>query len=290
VFADVRRDTLCLDPARVVEALGPRTRVIAPVDYAGQPAAIDELRAIADPRGLLVVEDASHSIGASLNGRPVGSLAHLTTLSFHPVKTITTGEGGAVLTSDEALARRARDFRNHGLVRERARLQRDAADPLAGPWYYEVQSLGLNYRLTDLQCALGRSQLKKLERFVSRRAAIVARYREAFAAERDLELLKTAPSAVPAWHLFPIRVAGGATRRAEVFTALQRAGIGAQVHYIAVTDLPLYRSLGYRPEDTPVALDAAHRLISLPLYPTLTDEDIQRVINSVRAALRSRSG
>lgn len=286
VFADVRRDTLCLDPARAVEAIGPRTKALAPVDFAGQPAALTELMSIAKSRGLVVIEDAAHSIGARLDGRPVGSLAHLTTMSFHPVKTITTGEGGAVLTDDEELARRARDFRNHGLVRDRARFRRDATDPLVGPWYYEVQSLGLNYRLTDIQCALGRSQLRKLGRFVERREAIVARYREAFASEAELELIAVAPGAEPAWHLFPVRVAGGAHRRAIFFAALQRQAIAPQVHYVAVSDLPLYRDLGYDPEATPIALDAARRLVSLPLYPTLTDEDVERVIGAVRVALR----
>jgi dTDP-4-amino-4,6-dideoxygalactose transaminase len=228
-----------------------------------------------------VIEDASHSIGGSYHGRPVGALAHLTTFSFHPVKTITTGEGGAVLTDDDTLARRARDFRNHGMVRDADRLSRND-----GPWYYEVQSLGMNYRLTALQCALGRSQLKKLGRFVERRAAIVARYRRELAGLPGLVLPAEAREMQPAWHLFAVQLEAGAAARAAFFAALQRQGIAPQVHYVAVNDLPLYRRLGHQPEATPIARAASERLVSLPLFPAMTDEDVERVIGAVRAALK----
>ena len=277
-FVDIDEATLNLDPTRVADAIGPHTRVIAPVDFAGQPAAIDRFMAIARERKLIVVEDAAHAVGARLHGRPTGSWADLTTFSFHPVKTITTGEGGAVLTTDPALAERARDFRNHGLVREPSRLGRND-----GPWYYEVQSLGFNYRLSAIQCALGRSQLRKLPRFVARRAEIASRYREEL---RGLPLkpIETMAGADPAWHLFAVRVDGGAAARARFFAELGQRGVGAQVHYIAVNDLPLYRSLGYTPEETPRALAASLSLVSLPLYPALTDADVARVIAAVREA------
>lgn len=277
-FVDVDAATLNLDPSLVEAAIGPRTRVLAPVDFAGQPAAIDRFLEIARARKLVVVEDAAHAIGARLHGRPLGAWADLTTFSFHPVKTITTGEGGAVVTNDATLAERARDFRNHGMVRDAARLGRHD-----GPWYYEVQSLGFNYRLSAIQCALGRSQLKKLERFVARRAAIVARYREELAG-LPLRLTETLPGAEPAWHLFAVRVDGGAPARARFFAALHERGIGAQVHYIAVNDLPLYRGLGYAPAETPLAYAASQSLVSLPLYPALTDADVGRVIAAVREA------
>jgi UDP-4-amino-4,6-dideoxy-N-acetyl-beta-L-altrosamine transaminase len=280
LFVDVDARTLLIDVAEVERAIGPRTRVLAPVDFAGHPAPMAELMELARKHNLIVVEDASHSIGGRSGGRPVGSLAHLTTFSFHPVKTITTGEGGAVLTDDDALAQRARDFRNHGLVRDAGRLARHD-----GPWYYEVQSLGFNYRLSALQCALGRSQLRKLERFVARRAAIVSRYREALADVPALELLPDAPDARPAWHLFAVRVRGGAPERAAFFAALQRRGLAPQVHYVLVNDLPLYRALGYDPERTPRALDASRRLVSLPLYPALTDEQVEQVIRAVRESV-----
>jgi UDP-4-amino-4,6-dideoxy-N-acetyl-beta-L-altrosamine transaminase len=280
VFCDVDAETLCLDPEETRRAVTAKTRVIAPVDFGGHPAALDRFMALAAERNLIVVEDASHSIGGRLRDRPVGSLAHLTTFSFHPVKTITCGEGGAVLTDDDTLAMRARDFRNHGLVRDAARLGRND-----GPWYYEVQSLGFNYRLTALQCALGRSQLTKLRRFVDRRSAIVARYRRAFAGVAGLKITGDQPGAQPAWHLFAVQVQGPFERRKAFFTALQGREIAPQVHYILVNDLPLYRGLGHAPTDTPHAYEASRRLVSLPLYPAMTDEDVDRVVRAVTEAI-----
>ena len=279
VFADVEPLTLCLDPEKASAAIGPRTRVLAPVDYAGHPAALDELMALAARHGLIVVEDASHAIGARTLGRPIGSIAHMTTFSFHPVKTVTTAEGGAVLTNDPLLARRARDFRNHGLVRDRERLP---ADP--PPWYYEIQSIGLNYRLNDLQAALGRSQLRKLERFVARRRAIVARYREGLADLAAIQAPVERPGVQAAWHLCAIRVVGGAEPRARLAAALRARQIGTQLHYLAVNGFPLYRELGYSPDATPIATGASEQLLSLPLYPALSDEDVARVIAAVRDA------
>lgn len=280
VFVDVDPATLCIDPAAVEKAIGPRTKAIAAVDYAGLPAPVTELMAIARKHGIAVVEDAAHSVGGRLHGKPVGSLATLTTFSFHPVKTFTTAEGGAVTTDDPALARKVKDFRNHGMVRAADRLGRHD-----GPWYYEVQSLGFNYRLTDLQCALGRSQLRKLPRFVARRREIVAQYREAFADEKRLTFVREAPGVEPAWHLFALRIAGGAAARAALYASLQRRGIGAQVHYIAVNDLPLYRELGYDPAATPIARAASDSTISLPLFPAMSDEDVKTVVTAVREAL-----
>jgi UDP-4-amino-4,6-dideoxy-N-acetyl-beta-L-altrosamine transaminase len=279
-FVDVDRGTLCVDPARVADALNERTRVLAPVDFAGHPAPFDELMALAEERGLIVVEDASHSLGGKYRGRRIGSIAHMTTFSFHPVKTITTGEGGAILTDDDRLAERCRDFRNHGLVREPARLSRND-----GPWFYEVQSLGLNYRLSSLQCALGRSQLRKLPRFVTRRSELVARYRTAFARLPRIRMMTQADGVEPAWHLFPVIVDGGAPARASFFASMQRRDIGVQVHYIAVNDLPLYRELGHRPEETPIAYEASSGLVSLPLFPAMSDADADRVIAAVHEAL-----
>jgi dTDP-4-amino-4,6-dideoxygalactose transaminase len=282
VFVDVDAATLCLDPARAENAITPRTKAIAAVDFAGNPADLVALREICTRKKIALVEDAAHSIGSRLHGKPVGSLADLTTFSFHPVKTITTAEGGAVLTNDDALARRVRDFRNHGLVRDAARLERND-----GPWYYEIQSLGLNYRLTDVQCALGRSQLKKLPAFSARRKAIVAKYTTAFGGDARVRLQTVTAGADPTWHLFTLQLRDAATR-AHVFSSLRATAILPQVHYIAVNDLPLYRSLGYDPTATPIAQSAAQRLISLPLYPAMTDADVDRVIGATRAALDAR--
>ena len=276
VFVDVDPATLCIDAARVAAAITSRTRCIAAVDFAGNVAPMTELRAIAKQHSLAVVEDAAHSIGSRLDGKPVGSLADLTTFSFHPVKTITTGEGGAILTDDDAYATALRDFRNHGLVRDPARLARND-----GPWYYEVQSLGFNYRLTDIQAALGRSQLAKLDRFIARRRAIVSHYRRLLGGH--LQLLPDSPGAEPAWHLLVVLLPEG--RRPQVFAELERRGIRAQVHYLLVNDLPLYRDRGYDSSATPVARSASERLLSLPLFPTLTDDEIDRVAAAVLAAL-----
>ena len=279
VFVDIDPETLCLDPALVERAVTPRTRAVAPVDFAGLPSVRDELRDLARRLSLTIVEDAAHSIGGSDRGRPVGALADVTTFSFHPVKTITTGEGGAVLTDDPAIAQRARDFRNHGIVREPERLSRRE-----GPWSYEIESLGFNYRLTAIQCALGRSQLAKLDRFCRRRADIVARYRAAFAGEPRLRLQAEVAGTEPAWHLFTVRVKDRETR-GRFFAALGRRGIAAQVHYIAVDDLALYRKLGHDPARTPLAQAASATLVSLPLFPGMSDDDVEHVIAAVGASL-----
>ena len=279
VFVDVHPDTLCIDASLAERAISSATKAIAPVDFAGNPADIARLMKLAEQRGFAIVEDAAHSIGSRLGGKPIGSLAHLTTFSFHPVKTITSGEGGAVLTNDATLAQKVRDFRSHGLVREPARLGRHD-----GPWYYEIQSLGLNYRLTDVQCALGRSQLKKLGRFSSRRTEIVAQYRAAFSADARVKLQETTSAAEPTWHLFTLQLRD-ALSRARLFDALRARKILPQVHYVAVNDFPYYRALGYDPAATPIAHAVAERILSLPLYPAMTDDDVARVITAVCSAL-----
>jgi perosamine synthetase len=281
VFSDVEDRSLCLDPDRVTEALTPATKVIAPVDYAGHPAALDRFVDLANRRGLIVVEDASHAIGASSAGRPIGSIAHMTVFSFHPVKTMTTGEGGAVVTNNPTLARGVRDFRNHGLVRDVDRLPPDPP-----PWYYEIQSLGLNYRLSDIHSALGRSQLRKLKRFVARRRAIVARYRDGLADLAMVEVPFEDPSVEAAWHLFALRLKGGLDTRQRFAAGLRERQIGTQVHYLPVNGFPLYRSLGYVPEATPLATRLSSQLLSLPLYPAMSDDDVDRVIAAVRAVSR----
>ncbi|HXI56533.1 MAG TPA: UDP-4-amino-4,6-dideoxy-N-acetyl-beta-L-altrosamine transaminase [Polyangia bacterium] len=284
VFADIDPETLCLDPRKAEAALTPATRVLAPVDFAGHPAALDPLMELAARKGLIVVEDAAHAIGARYRGRPIGSVAHLTTFSFHPVKTITTGEGGAVVTNDAALAQRARDFRNHGLIRDDARLL-DPGAPTT--WYYEIQSLGLNYRIPDILCALGRSQLRKLERFVNRRREIVARYRQGLSGVDGIEIGVEADDVQAAWHLFAIQLRGGRPARDALHLALRQQGIGTQVHYIPVNSFPFYRQLGFDPAATPIASGVSERILSLPLFPAMSDEDVERVVGAVRSVMRA---
>jgi len=278
VFADVHADTLTLDPVRVAEKLTPRTRAIVAVDFAGLPADVDALRALGGPAGARLIDDAAHALGATLRGRPVGALADLTVFSFHPVKHVTTGEGGVVVTPDESLAVRMRRFRNHGITS-------DASDRFSrGEWHYEMVDLGFNYRLTDVQCALGLAQLDRLDAFLARRRAIAARYRAALAEVPGVALQRVPDEADHAWHIFPIlleldRLA--ADRRA-IFAALRAEGIGVNVHYIPVYWHPYYQRLGYAKGLCPVAETLYERLITLPLFPAMTDADVEDVITAVR--------
>lgn len=278
VFADVRSDTLNLDPACVEAAITPRTRAIIPVDYTGQPSDIDELHALAQRRSLVVIEDGCHALGATYRGRRVGSLAHMTTFSLHPVKHITTGEGGVITTDDPELAGRLRLFRNHGITSDHRQREKEVS------WLYEMVELGYNYRLTDLQSALGLSQLKKLDAWLARRRAIAARYTEAFSEMLEIEPPTVLPDREPAWHLYVIRLNLNRLRvgRAEVFAALRAENIGVNVHYIPVPLHPYYQRLGYARGGWPVAEKAYERLVTLPIFPAMSDGDVEDVIEAVR--------
>jgi perosamine synthetase len=280
-FADIRPHDLTLDPTRVAAVLTPRTRAILPVDYAGHPARLSDFRALADRHGLVLIEDAAHALGARFGDRPVGSLADLTIFSFHPVKHITTGEGGMVVTDDPLLAARLRRFRTHGIV---------PSQSAAEPWRYDLVDLGYNYRLPDLNCALGLTQLGRLEANLARRRAIVATYQEAFADLPWLTRPVEEPDVTSAWHLYPIRlnVETLTADRATIFRALRAEGIGVQVHYQPVHLLRLYRErFGYRGGEFPLAEDAAARLLSLPLFPAMTAAEVEDVITAVTKVLRA---
>lgn len=275
VFADVEEDTGLIDPDAVAAAVTERTKVIAAVDYAGHPADYDALQPIADGVGALTLDDAAHSIGGSLRGRPVGDLADITTLSFFPTKNLTTGEGGAAVFKDPAIAQRAHEFHFIGLVRDSER--HEFYDE--GPWHQEVHEFGLNYRLTDLACALGLSQLKRLQQFKERRAQITARYNEAFSGVTGLRTPTQRDDVDPAWHLYPIRILDG--RRREVFEQMRERGIGVQVNYIPVYWHPVYAELGYQRGMCPNAEQFYREELSLPLYPDLTDDQVDRVIETL---------
>jgi len=278
VFADVDPDRLLIDPASVEAKINQHTRAIIAVDYAGHPCDYDALRAIADKHGLTLLDDACHALGGSYRGRPVGSLGTLNTHSFHPVKQITTGEGGAVTTDDGELAARVRLFRNHGITTDfRQREQ-------AGGWFYEMAELGYNYRLTDIQCALGLSQLPKLPGWIRRRQALAAQYDAAFAAMPEVSPLATSGHVEHAYHLYMVRLDFDALRadRAQVFKALRAEGIGVNVHYIPVHLHPYYRQThGTGPGDCPVAEAAYQRLLSLPVFPGMSDADAADVVAAV---------
>lgn len=280
VFADVEADTGNLDVEAARAAVTPRTRVVAAVDYAGLPASPDAFAALARETGALFLEDAAHSVGSRWDGLPVGAFADLTTFSFFPTKNLTTAEGGAVVAASEELAARARRFRNHGLVRD-AREQRW---PDEGPWHQEVHEFGLNYRLPDVLAALGTSQLRRLAAFRARRADIHARYDEGLAGVDGLLLPARRDRAQPAWHLYPLRVLDG--RRRQVFERLRSSGIGVQVNYVPAYWHPVFADLGYRRGMCPRAEAYYEAEISLPLFPLLTDAEVDSVIDAVRRALR----
>ena len=279
-FVDVDDRTLNLDPEAVGAACSSATRVVAPVDYAGHPADLEPLKAQAHAVGALLVEDASHSLGAEYRGRPIGAVADMTTFSFHPVKLITTGEGGAVATGNAELERTVRRFRTHGLVRDpdSHRMQGE------GAWHQEVHELGLNYRLADPLAALGTSQLRKLSRFIDRRTELARRYHSNLASVEGIRLPITLEDVRHAWHLYPIRVLEG--RRRHVFDFLRSKGIGVQVHYLPVHLHPVFSDMGYEKGSCPVAEQAYDELISLPLFPDLTDDLQDRVMEELRAGLR----
>jgi dTDP-4-amino-4,6-dideoxygalactose transaminase len=279
VFADVEEDTALLDPAAVEAAVTERTRVIAAVDYAGHPADYDALQQIADLIGAVTLADAAHSVGGTYRGRAVGSLADATTLSFFPTKNMTTAEGGAAVFRDAGVAQRAREFHNIGLVRDPARFRIEDE----GPWHQEVHDLGLNYRLTDVACALGLSQLRRLADFTRRRAEITARYREALAGVDGLRLPAQRDDVSPAWHLFPVRILEG--RRREVFEKMRASGIGVQVNYIPVYWHPVYADLGYQRGLCPRAEAFYAEELSLPLFPDLGDDEVDRVIETLVGVL-----
>lgn len=299
-FADVDPLSLTLDPRRLAEQWQPDTRAVVPVDYAGQACDLPAIAAVARAHGAVVIEDACHATGGRFHsdaapGGPWSIGAHpwadATVFSFHPVKTMTTGEGGMLVTNRADWADRARRLRSHGIERDPARFERAESDPVLGeigPWSYEMQELGYNYRLTDLQCALGLSQLERLDAFIARRQEMVARYNAAFA---DLPWLQVPrlrdprDAATTSWHLYTVQIDFAAVRRSRpaVMQALRDAGVGSQVLYIPVHLQPWYRrTYGYGPGQCPAAEAFYARALSLPLYPAMSDAEVERVIGAVR--------
>ncbi len=333
VFADVIEETLLIDPAEVRRKITPRTKAVIAVDYAGQPCDYDTLRSICDEHGLILIADACHSIGGEYKGRKVGTLADISCFSFHPVKHMTTGEGGMSVTDNAEFAQKMRIFRNHGITTDYRQREEQ------GSWFYEMTELGMNYRITDFQCALGISQLKKLPGWINRRQEIAALYDNAFKSNPSITPIKKSPDLLHAYHLYVVRVP--AEKRAEVFSGMRKAGIGVNVHYIPVHLHPYYknlsanhpphsRTLSNEPNETltpalqhsrtselpppplpnepnatqtpelqnsrtpelplcPVAEDAFRKIISLPMFPAMSNEDVENVVNCISSEmLKSR--
>ena len=276
VFADVSEDTGNLDPQAVSAAMTIRTKVVAGVDFGGHPIDAPALSEVAHAGGAQLLEDAAHSIGGSLDGQRVGTLADVTTFSFFPTKNLTTAEGGAVVSQLDDVLDRARKYRSIGLVRDPAMLRM----PDEGPWHQEVHHFGLNYRLPDLLCVLGSSQLPRLPAFKARRDAITARYNQGLSGIDELRLPACREGADPMWHLYPLRIRDG--RRRALYDHLRANDIGVQVNYLPVYRHPVYADLGYQPGMCPVAEEYYAQEISLPLFPGLLDSDVDRVIALIR--------
>lgn len=270
--------------AKLQEAkrVGALPKIVIPVHFAGQPCDMHAIRALADSYGFAIVEDASHAVGATYRGNRIGAGRHadMTVFSFHPVKIITTGEGGLVLTNRADLHERLLLLRSHGITRDPDQMVSETE----GPWYYQQVELGYNYRLTDLQAALGASQMARLDAFLSRRRTLAAQYDELLA---DLPVIRPwqHPDGVSAYHLYPIQVAPGGKPRREVFEALRAAGIGVNVHYIPVHLQPYYRAFGFKPGDFQHAERYYEGAISLPMYAGLSDEQQLRVVAALKVAL-----
>ncbi|TGY98332.1 UDP-4-amino-4,6-dideoxy-N-acetyl-beta-L-altrosamine transaminase [Petralouisia muris] len=283
VFADIDPVTYNIDPADVERKITDRTRAIIPVHFTGQPCEMDEIHRIAAKYGLLVIEDGAHALGAKYRGKRIGSLhSDMTIFSFHPVKPITTGEGGMAVTDNEKLYQRLLLFRSHGVTREESLMEKNE-----GGWYYEQLELGYNYRMTDIQAALGSSQLKKLDRFLARRRELAKRYDRAFEGVPGLVTPKQLPDTESGWHLYVLQFTEA--DRNKVFADLREAGFGVNIHYIPVYHHPYYRKHGYQDVYCPNAEELYSRMISLPLYPGLTEEQQDIVINKVLELSKERS-
>ncbi len=278
VFADLDPVTLTIAPDDVARKLTPRTKAIVAVDYAGQPCNYDALDQIAREHGIPVIEDGAHSLGAAYNGRKVGTLEDLTILSFHPVKHITTAEGGAILTDSLERCQKMRSFRHHGIDLDLH------ARGSTNSWIYDVVRLGYNYRIPDTSCALGISQLDKANIWLERRREIAELYSRLLADLPMLQLPQEAPGCNSAWHLYVVRLNLDKIRvgRAEVFAALRAENIGVNVHYIPIPWMTLYQNLGYRKGQWPVAEHEYERLLSLPMYPGMSDSDVEDVVLACR--------
>jgi dTDP-4-amino-4,6-dideoxygalactose transaminase len=285
VFADIDPITMQIDPTQVERVLGPQTKAIIAVDYGGHPCLIDEIVKMARAWGVVVIEDAAHSLGASVGHRPIGSIADVTAFSFYATKNITTGEGGMLTTEDHQLADRIEQLRLHGMKRDAWRRHQQAAS-----WYYEIYEAGFKANMTDFQAALGRSQLRREPAMRARRTAIADRYSAAFTVLGDLVELPTVRDGLrSAWHLYPLRLAGEVRdKRDQLAEDLNRLGIGTSVHFIPLHLSTHFRQcFGFRGGEFPASEDAYSRVLSLPLYPSMPECDVERVINATSSVISS---
>jgi perosamine synthetase len=278
VFVDVDPDTLLIETGQVESKINPHTRAVIAVDYSGHPADYDRLRAITEKKGIALVADACHALGAVYKNKRVGTLADLNIFSFHPVKHITTGEGGMITTDDSEMARKMRVFRNHGITADHR--QREAN----GSWFYEMMDLGYNYRLTDIQCALGINQLRKLPEYLDRRRQIADLYNKAFAHIPEIRPLNVEEYISHAYHLYVVQIDSRFTNidRDKIFSHLRQKGIGVNVHYIPAHLHPFYKKrFGTVPGLCPHAEAAYDQIISLPIFPDMEERMVNKVVNGI---------
>jgi len=276
IFADVQNDTINISPDEIKKKITSKTKAIIPVHFAGHPCDLKEIRIIAKKQNLIVIEDAAHALGAEYRGVKIGSCKYsdMTALSFHPVKHITTGEGGAVLTNRKDIFEKLLMLRNHGITKEKYLHKPD------GDWYYEMQNLGFNYRITDFQCALGLSQTKKLEQFIDKRREIVDFYNQNLSKISEIKLPVERPYVECSWHLYCIRLKDHKKRK-NIFERMKALGLGVQVHYIPVYWHPYYEQLGYKRGVCPTAEEFYQQVISIPLYPRLSQREIAYIKNAI---------
>lgn len=279
VLADIREEDLCIDPYAAQKLINSRTKAIIPVHFAGHPAPMKEISTMADKHKLTVIEDAAHAIGASFNGSPIGNISPFTIFSFHPAKQMTTGEGGAITTNMKALAQAMRRFRNHGMTKEAG--QRNKKN---GDYRYDVTSLGYNYRITDFQCALGMSQLSRLKQMLAQRRKLANRYLKAFSSLPEITPLEISPEIEHAWHLMTIKLNIKRLKisRDAFLNKLRDAGIGANVHYIPIHYHSYYRNrFGYKPGMFPVTENVFKKILTLPLYSSMTFKEQDYVLDTI---------
>jgi UDP-4-amino-4,6-dideoxy-N-acetyl-beta-L-altrosamine transaminase len=279
IFADINSKTGNIDPKEIEKKITDKTKAIIPVDYTGLPTELDEIIKIAKKHNLIIIEDAAHALGAEYKGKKIGSISDMTMFSLHPVKHITTGEGGIITTNNEHFYQKLLQFRTHGITRDQELLNENH-----GPWYYEMQDLGYNYRMTDIQAALGISQLKKLDHFVQLRRSVVEKYLSELKDVDEIILPNDTEDEKSSWHIFVIKLKLDSLTgtRKEIYGSFLKENIGVNVHYIPVYLHPYYQELGYSKGICPKAEQYYEQIITLPLFPAMTQEDVEDVILSVK--------
>ncbi|WP_066051375.1 UDP-4-amino-4,6-dideoxy-N-acetyl-beta-L-altrosamine transaminase [Robertmurraya korlensis] len=283
VFVDIHPDTYNINSMSIKEKITKHTKAIIPVHFTGQPADMDEIMKIARENQLIVIEDAAHALGAMYKNQKIGSIGDMTMFSFHPVKHITTGEGGIITTNQEDFYKKLIQFRTHGITREPNIMRENH-----GPWYYEMQFLGYNYRITDIQVALGVSQLKKLETFIQKRKQLVELYMEELKNMDEIELPKQLPYVESSWHLFVLKLQLSklTVGRKEIFEALQKENIGVNVHYLPVYLHPYYQTLGFTKGICPIAEKSYEEFLTLPLFPGMDEGDVMDVVRGLKKVIK----